>query len=239
MSNLHSIRSIGGALNFVSELTPELVIFDCDGVLVDSEIISANTLIHLLEPLGIHIDLNHIRNHFIGRSFPKVAALIRSQFKLELPESFEREYRNALLKSFESDLKCTFGINNILQNLSVPYCVATSSSPERAARSLEIAGLDSFFHGDIFTASEVKNGKPAPDLFLHVANKKTVDPAKCLVIEDSLPGIEAAISANMNVIRYTGGSQFDEGYLPDIELQQEVTNFDSWAKFFDIVPKLK
>ena len=218
---------------------PELVIFDCDGVLIDSEIISAKTLLKLLEEHGLHIDLAHVQHNFLGRSFPTVAASIRTDFQLDLPASFEGEYRRRLLEQFEEDLLPNRGVTAILDTLSVPYCVATSSSPERVQRSLYIAGLERYFLNHTYTASEVRNGKPAPDLFLHVAEREGCDPAGCLVIEDSMPGVEAAAAAGMAVLRYIGGSHFD-GVRSELESESGPwTVFDSWNEFYDLVPALK
>lgn len=211
-----------------------LVIFDCDGVLIDSEVISASVLIEEAAAVGIPLTRDHVRDHFLGRSFPTVAATIRSEFGRTLPEDFEARYRATLLERFETGLRLTPGVLDVLVRLAVPRCVATSSSPPRLARSLAISGLEPWF-AHRFTASEVARGKPAPDLFLHAAARMGVDPAACLVIEDSRPGIEAAQAAGMQAALYTGASHmggkgFDTG--PD------VVPFDDWARFGDLWPAL-
>lgn len=222
----------------LDRLHPDLVIFDCDGVLIDSEIISATTLMKLLEHHGLQLDLQHVQRHFLGRSFPTVAASIRTEFNLDLPASFESDYRRILLQSFERQLKPSEGVISVLDTLDVPFCVATSSSPERVQCSLRITGLDRYFVGHTYTASEVKRGKPAPDLFLHVAAKEGFEPANCLVIEDSLPGVEAADAAGMNVLHYIGGSHFD-GIRAEVERGAgRDAVFDSWGRFYDMVPLL-
>ncbi|MEL6299486.1 MAG: HAD family hydrolase [Pseudomonadota bacterium] len=206
----------------------DLVIFDCDGVLIDSEIISAQVLIALLADHGIAIDMDFVRDRFLGRSFPSVAATLRETFAQPLPEDFERTYRTELLEAFARDLKPTDGLQAVLEQLDVRVCVATSSSPERAHRSLEIAGLLPRFAGHIYTASEVANGKPAPDLFLHAAAREGVPAERCLVIEDSLPGVAAAEAACMAVVRYAGGSHLDPANISPIA---EVEALSSWAAF--------
>ena len=209
----------------------DLIIFDCDGVLIDSEIISAETLIALVEPLGVAIDLVYVRQHFLGRSFPTVAETIRREFDVVLPPGFEASYRCNLLRKFEIGLRPTPGIETVLESLAVPFCVATSSSPERVRRSLDVVGLAKYFLDNIYTASQVENGKPAPDLFLYVADRQGVDPARCLVIEDSLPGLEAARAAGMEVWHFTGGSHFSAmGGAPAKGVGAD-RNFDSWADF--------
>ncbi|MDF2369627.1 MAG: HAD family hydrolase [Rhizobiaceae bacterium] len=217
----------------------DLVIFDCDGVLIDSEILSAQTLIGLLADLGITIDLDHVQKHFLGRSFPTVAALIREQFSTVLPQGFEQTYRSELLVRFEEGLLPTPGIEQVLTELAVPACVATSSSPERANKSMQISGLARYFDQKIYTASLVARGKPAPDLFLHVAKCEGVLPQNCLVIEDSQPGLEAARAAGMIVWHYRGASHLKSTQPVAFRARDAHVQFDSWNGFFDLMPALK
>ena len=184
----------------------ELVIFDCDGVLIDSEVISARMLIAELKGYGIDMDMAFVSRHFLGRSYPTVLQEVRERWGVALPERFEADYRARLLAAFEKELKPVPGVAAVIAGLGPPYCLATSSSPGRLHRSLEITGLAPLFEGVCFTASEVTRGKPAPDLFLHAAARMGVDPAACLVIEDSLNGVRAALAAGMEVWRFTGGS---------------------------------
>lgn len=224
-------------------LTPatkiELVIFDCDGVLIDSEILSATVLIEQLANLGIEIGFDHVQHHYLGRSFPKVAEEIRARYKRELPKNFEHKYREILLERFQAELQVTTGIKEVLANLGVKYCVATSSSPERVTHSLKMVGLAQYFDTNVFTASLVEHGKPAPDLFLYAAENMGIDPAKCLVIEDSLPGLQAALAAGMNVMRFVGGSHLKDGPYEMSGPTSKVKVFDKWSNFFDISPALK
>ncbi|TNC73304.1 HAD family hydrolase [Rubellimicrobium roseum] len=206
-------------------MTPDLVIFDCDGVLIDSEVISAQVLVEVAAEAGLHFDQAYVRDHFQGRSFPAVAQSIRESFGVTLPPDFEATYRERLLARFETDLRPTEGIDRVLDRLLVPACVATSSSPPRAARSLAITGLDRRLPR-VFTASQVARGKPAPDLFLLAAREMGVPPSRCLVIEDSRPGLEAAQAAGMEVALYAGGS-----HLADLDGA-------GLARLFDIGPGL-
>ncbi|SPH17102.1 6-phosphogluconate phosphatase [Defluviimonas aquaemixtae] len=206
----------------------ELVIFDCDGVLADSEVISAHVLIEELAREGIAIDFGYVRRHFLGRSFPTVAKMIREDLDRPLPADFEMRYRNRLLKRFETELRPTSGVVEVLDALNVAACVATSSSPERVSRTLELLGLAARFGPDVFTASEVRHGKPAPDLFLHAARRMGVPPARTLVIEDSAPGLTAAGAAGMAALAYTGGEHL-QGQAPDAPFP--VRFFDNWADF--------
>lgn len=215
----------------------DLIIFDCDGVLIDSETISARTLIGLLEPFGVQIDFNYIQRHFLGRSFPTIAETIRADFDVTLSEGFEAMYRRVLLDAFKTELRPTKGIETVLRHLDIPFCVATSSSPERALRSLEMTGLAPYFADRVFTASDVPNGKPAPDLFLHVAATLGADPARCLVVEDSLSGLQAGHSAGMTIWRYIGGGHLDGAVRPPPAALGAVTYLNTWSDFSELLAK--
>nr|WP_280114112.1 HAD family hydrolase [Hoeflea sp. BAL378] len=210
--------------------------FDCDGVLIDSEVISARVLIDALASVGVKVDTAHVQTHFLGRSWAKVAAEIRHSHGYLPGTDFEEKYRTDLLARFEQELTTTAGIKPLLSRLATLSCVATSSSPKRALRSLDLTGLSKFFEARVFTASEVERGKPAPDLFLHAARRMNTDPALCLVIEDSLPGIEAANQAGMQVLRFTGGSHLSGMSDDALTLGGKVRCFDKWEHFFEMVP---
>ncbi len=217
----------------------ELVIFDCDGVLIDSEIISATTLVAELQRFKLPVDLDFVLRHFLGRSYATMVAGILSEFGLQLPEAFEDAYRSRLLAAFDDGLKIMPGVREAIDALAVPCCVATSSSPARAKRSLEIVCLDGVFGDRVFTASAVKNGKPAPDLFLLAAEKMGCDPAHCLVIEDSVPGVEAARAAGMAVWHFNGGSHLrDHAERLPVSVPAD-RQFDSFSDFFDGSPALR
>ncbi len=215
-----------------------LIIFDCDGVLIDSEIISARMLIRELAGLGVTIDLPYVTQHFLGRSYPVVMQQIRDDFGLDLPPAFEAAYRERLLAAFEADLHIMPGVAGVLDTVALPFCVATSSSQGRAERSLALVGLGHLAGPRLFTAGAVARGKPAPDLFLHAASICGADPASCLVIEDSLNGIRAARAAGMAVWRFTGGSHLAGagGREPDDATPDR--EFDRFADFFALDPRI-
>ncbi len=217
----------------------DLVIFDCDGVLIDSEMISYRILQEQLAEAGIAIDFDYFHNACLGRSFPKVAGDIRINFGIDLPPSFEERYRQKLIEGFERDLRVVDGVEGVLAALSARFCVATSSSPTRIRRSLEVAKLAHWFGDRVFTASQVAHGKPAPDLFLFVAERMGVAPSRCLVIEDSLPGVEAALAANMQVLRFVGASHLTGIWRSASGVTAGVQVFDKWANFFEMAPQLR
>ena len=219
--------------------TTELVIFDCDGVLADSEVISAQVLVHALAKYGVTIDATHVYRHFVGQSFPKVAEKIRATFQLDLPAEFEAAYRASLVEAFTHGLAVTSGLHKVLARLAVRACVATSSSPPRVARTLALCDLAGVFGDNVFTASQVRSGKPDPDLFLFAAEKMGVAPENCLVIEDSLAGVFAAQAAGMTVWRYVGGSHFAGFDVNDIQTPSGVPVFDNWDQFYSMAPGLQ
>ncbi len=206
----------------------DLVIFDCDGVLIDSEVLSADVLIAGLMDVGVAVDRAYVREHFLGRSFPTVARQVTETFQVALPADFELTYRNNLLARYETELRTTPGIENVLENLTIPVCVATSSSPPRVARSLAISGLAKYFGTRVFTASQVANGKPAPDIFLFAADRMGARPTRTLVIEDSAPGVLAAQAAGMVVLGYVGGAHMRGQSILGIA---PIRTFDNWGDF--------
>jgi HAD superfamily hydrolase (TIGR01509 family) len=217
----------------------DLVIFDCDGVLIDSEVISAHMLIGTLADHGVSVDMAYVAEHFLGRSYPTVLKQVRTEFGIDLPDSFEEDYRQRLLDAFECELKIMPDVRGVIENLGVPYALATSSSPRRLAMSMALTGLADLFAGRMFTASEVSRGKPAPDLFYHVAAKMGVQPAQCLVIEDSLNGILAGQAAGMEVWRFTGGSHISAADRSGPTTARAHLSFDRFAGFFDVAPTLR
>ena len=207
------------------------VIFDLDGVLIDSEAISARMLISELSKRGVEVDIEYVTHHFLGRSYPVVLSQIRKDFGVELSTEFEENYRARLLDTFERDLRIIPGVRPVIDALNVPYCVATSSSPPRVARCLRIVGLDAVFSGRVSTASEVPNGKPAPDLLFLAAKRMSCVPSRCLVIEDSLNGILAARAAGMHVWRFVGGSHLGATTPeepPEAKPDRRIKSFDEF-----------
>ncbi len=217
----------------------DLVIFDCDGVIADSEVISATLLVRQLLPYGIRIDADYVFRNFVGKSFPIVADIIGERFGVALPNTFVGDYRAALKEAFTERLQPTPGFLDVLGQLTCPACVATSSSAPRVAHTLEALGLTDHFGADVFTASQVANGKPAPDLFLFAARAMSTPPERCLVVEDSAAGIEAGLAAGMTVWRYVGASHIADAARAHDETPAGVTVFDNWDRFYVLAPELR
>jgi len=184
---------------------PELVIFDCDGVLVDSEPIANRILVAALCEAGLRLSLEEAMARYVGRSMAAVVALAEAELGRPLPEGFLDRVQALTFAAFRQELRPIPGVADALAALSMPVCVASSGAPEKIALSLSLTSLDRFFHGKTFSASEVARGKPHPDLFLHAARRMAVSPAACVVIEDSVPGIDAAKAAGMSVLGFSGG----------------------------------
>ena len=187
----------------VGWVNPRAVIFDCDGVLVDSEPISNRVLAGLLTEIGLPMTPEQSVEAFMGRSWKNVLAWA-AQRGAPLPEGFRRRYLDTMFAAFEEELRPVPGIVAALDAITLPNCVASSASIEKMRFTLGHTGLWDRFAGRIFSATEVEHGKPAPDLFLHAAARMGWEPADCAVVEDSPAGIEAALAAGMTALGYAG-----------------------------------
>ena len=180
----------------------ELVLFDLDGVLVDSEPISTRVLMAVLAEVGLPMDEAQTEQRFLGRSRGATVEWIEQQLGRPVPVDFVANWQAQVFAAFRQELKPVSGIAAALDQLTVPICVASGSDPARIQLSLELAGLLPRFAGRIFSATQVARGKPAPDLFLFAARSLDAAPAHCVVVEDSLPGVQAAVAARMAVLGY-------------------------------------
>ncbi|TAI63845.1 HAD family hydrolase [Bradyrhizobium sp. Leo170] len=191
---------------------PDLIIFDCDGVLVDSEVISCRAHAEILTRHGYPITSEQVFDRFLGRSTRQANLEIEAELGRSLPDDFHTQLQDELFRSFEADLQAVPHIHAALDRIAQPVCVASSGSPQRMRVSLGRTALHERFAPNIFSALQVKNGKPAPDLFLFAAGQMKVAPERCLVVEDSLPGITAARAAGMTVLGFCGGSHCGPGH---------------------------
>lgn len=183
----------------------ELVLFDCDGVLVDSEPVSLRLLLETLAAAGLTLTPEEADVLFLGRSLASAREVLTRDFGLTLTDAALEEMRVALYAAFRAELQPIAHVAETIDALPCSFCVASSSQPERIELSLEVTGLWPRFRGRAFSATMVRNGKPAPDLFLLAARTLGHDPADCLVVEDSPAGIMAAQAAGMRVAAFTGG----------------------------------
>ena len=182
-----------------------LVIFDCDGVLVDSERIAVRIDVAVLAAIGWTLTEADVIERFMGRTDEYMVSQIEAHLGRPLPPNWDEPFQRLYRDAFEAELKPVPGILEALDEIAAPTCVASSGTHERMRYTLGLTGLYTRFVGRIFSASEVAHGKPAPDLFLHAADRMGAHPANCAVVEDSRYGIEAARAAGMRAFGYAGG----------------------------------
>jgi HAD superfamily hydrolase (TIGR01509 family) len=186
----------------------ELVIFDCDGVLVDSERLAIRVDAQYLERLGWPMTDAEIVERFVGRSDADMRAIIEAQLGGPIPVDIDAEFERLYRETLDAELEAVDGIADVLDALAaagMPVCVASSGSHGKIARSLAKTDLAHHFGNRIFSATDVVHGKPAPDLFLHAASTLGASPVRCAVVEDSAHGVSAAIAAGMHAFAYAGG----------------------------------
>jgi HAD superfamily hydrolase (TIGR01509 family) len=180
----------------------ELIIFDCDGVLVDSEPIANRTLALMLEELGLRLTQAEIFEHFVGYSIPHCLQVIERLLGRPPPGTFRNDLQIRTFAAFRSELRAMPGVREALERLEQPCCVASSGDHEKMRTTLGITGLLPRFEGRLFSVTEVANGKPAPDVYLHAAARCGADPRRCIVVEDTPPGVKAGAAAGMTVFGF-------------------------------------
>jgi HAD superfamily hydrolase (TIGR01509 family) len=183
----------------------DLIIFDNDGVLVDSEALSNRVLSRLLTGYGLPTTFEQSIATYVGRSMTSVREVAEGLLGASLPEDFIALYNAEVFAMFESELRAVDSVEAVLEHLSevgIPTCVASSGSPERIDLTLGLTGLRRHFGDNIFSATQVERGKPAPDLFLFAAEQMGIRPERCAVIEDSPLGIEGGNAAGMTTLGY-------------------------------------
>ena len=186
----------------------DLIIFDCDGVLVDSERLSIRVDALFLDRLGWPMAESEIVERFVGRSDADIRAEIEERIGGRIPAEIDREFDRLYRETFEAELRPVDGIVEALDAIAVlgtQICVASSGDHDKIRRSLELTSLTPYFDDRIFSAADVAQGKPAPDLFLHAAERMRAAPTRSAVVEDSAFGIDAAIAAGMQAFAYAGG----------------------------------
>jgi HAD superfamily hydrolase (TIGR01509 family) len=188
----------------------ELVIFDCDGVLIESERLGVKVDVLALRELGWPLSEAEVIARFVGRSDRENRAAIEAHLGRNLPDGWAEQIEARYRRAFATELTPVDGVLEALDQISVPTCVASSATHEHLRYTLGLTGLYDRFAGRIFSADDVANGKPAPDLFLHAADRMGVEPGDCVVVEDSRPGVEAARAAGIRVLAFAGGLTPDE-----------------------------
>ena len=183
-----------------------LVIFDCDGVLVDSEPVANRTLGQMLRELGLDLTQAQIFEHFVGYSLPHCLRVIEGMLGHPAPDNFLRDLQARTFAAFKTELRAMPGIEQALDLLDaagLPYCVASSGDHEKMNTTLGITGLLPRFAGRIFSVTQVARGKPAPDVYLFAARQLGAEPTACVVVEDTPPGVQAGAAAGMTVFGFS------------------------------------
>ncbi|OAF08929.1 HAD family hydrolase [Bradyrhizobium neotropicale] len=217
----------------------DLIIFDCDGVLVDSEVISCRAHADVLTRHGYPITSEQVFERFLGRSTRQANLEIETELGRKLPEAYHGELQDELFRSFEADLAAIRGIHDTLDVVTQAVCVASSGSHQRMQVSLGSTGLYERLAPNIFSASQVKNGKPAPDLFLFAAAEMGVPPHRCVVIEDSLAGIAGARAAGMTVFGFHGGSHCPPGHAAILRAAGAAITFDDMRQLPELIRRVE
>ena len=180
----------------------DLVIFDCDGVLVDSERITNTVFAEMLNDLGLSVTLEDMFDRFVGNSMNRCLEIIQDMLGKPVPDNFVVEYRQKTNQALTENLKPVEGIKEVIDRLLLPYCVASSGEHQKMQTTLGLTGLLPYFADKLFSVTEVTRGKPYPDVFLYAAETMGVNPARCAVVEDTAIGVQAGVAAGMTVFGY-------------------------------------
>jgi HAD superfamily hydrolase (TIGR01509 family) len=189
------------------------IIFDFDGVVADSEVLSNTTLAEIVTELGIPTTLDDAYRDYMGKRFHEVITAIEQALGQSLPAGFANDYQRRTLSRFRADLRPVKGVREFIATFrGLPRCIASSSSPDRLAICLEILKMQSLFQGRVFSASMVARGKPHPDIFLYAAAEIGVQPERCIVIEDSASGVIAGRAAGATVVGLLAAGHIRDGH---------------------------
>ena len=190
----------------------EYVIFDCDGVLVDSEILASRTVLEMLAPYGFTMDPEEYGRRYTGKVEEDIIDIVRKEYNITLPDDFLPQLRLAIERRLDRDLQPISGMKEVIGDLSLPTAVVSNSRSPRVVASLKTAGLTALFGDALFAVDMVERPKPAPDIYQYAARQLGVLPSECLVVEDSPSGVTAARRAGMTVIGFLGASHILSGH---------------------------
>jgi HAD superfamily hydrolase (TIGR01509 family) len=179
------------------------VIFDCDGVLVDSEPIGNQVMVDMANELGAQIDLDYAYKNFKGNALKACLAQVSKLLDMDMPSNFEAEYRRRSFEKFRNEIQPVEGVLDLIENLKTPFCVASSGPENKIRLNLEVTGLLTYFESKIFSCYTVQKWKPDPAVFIWAAEAMGFKPSECVVIEDSSIGVHAAINGGFDVFGYT------------------------------------
>ena len=215
----------------------DLVIFDCDGVLVDSEVISCRVHADVLTRYGYLITAEQVRERFLGRTAHEATAEVERELGRRLAETYDLERRTTLLAALADTVEAIPHLADALDAIDAQMCVASSAAHEKIFTTLSRTGLYMRFAPNIFSGTQVSNGKPAPDLFLFAARQMAALPARCVVIEDSVPGVTGALAAGMTVLGFHGGSHCRPGDGEALRAAGAMVTFDDMRQLPDLIAR--
>jgi len=175
------------------------IIFDCDGVLVDSEAITFGVLGEQCAELGLRMTHEELEDHFLGKSLNHIMAFVAGEIEGDIPDDFEAEFRRRTFERFQTDIRPVAGIGELLAKITVPVCVASSGPPHKIRMNLELTGLAERFGDNVFSCYDLGKWKPDPAVFLHAAATMGFAPARCVVVEDSPAGVRGAVAGGFRV----------------------------------------
>ncbi len=198
---------------------PDLVIFDCDGVLVDSEYVGIKLAISLLRKYGVDISFEEFTTEYSGLAWGDLINKVKANKHVTIPSGIHLEFSSNLIKQLQAQLTRIAGTDEVISKITTPKCICSNSSKEHVDFVLSLVGLTPLFAPNIFSAVDLGPGraKPQPDIFLHAAQKMKARPEKTVVIEDSVHGVMAAHRAGMYVIGFTGGAHTYKGHKEKLE----------------------
>ena len=219
------IRFIGSIFHFKA-MRYKCILFDCDGVLVDSEALTNGVLVEMAAELGIHLPINTNLQGISGRSLHWALEYIEQQTGMQLPDTFVPEYRSRTFKLLARDLETFPGIYDLLERLTIDYCVASSGPLEKIRTSLTTTRLIPFFEGRMYSSYQIQSWKPDPGIFLYAAAQMGYAPKDCVVIEDSLAGIQAAQAGGFDVLHFRPEAHLPDFNLPNVPVFDQLGNLD-------------
>jgi HAD superfamily hydrolase (TIGR01509 family) len=216
----------------------DLIIFDCDGVLVDSEVISCRVHAEVLTRHGYPITSEDVHRRFLGRTARDAAFEIERELGRPLADSYDLERRTALLAALADTVEAIPHLGDALDAIDTRICVASSAAHDKIFTTLTRTRLYQRFAPNIFSGTQVENGKPAPDLFLLAASRMATLPERCLVIEDSVPGVTGARAAGMTVLGFHGGSHCRPGDGEALRAAGSRATFDDMRELPDLIARI-
>ena len=205
------------------------IIFDCDGVLIDSESIAIGVLVDMANELGANMDFKESLIDLKGKALNLCMHIISERINKPLPIHFEQDYRINTFEAFRENIKPINGIIDVVKNLEIPFCVASSGPENKIRLNLEVTGLLPYFEDKIFSCYAIQKWKPEPDVFLWAAKTMGFNPKECLVVEDSISGVKAALAGGFDVFGYT-----EHDYKNELEALATKT-FKSMSRLIEII----